>query len=104
MPIRDLQPWETTLETTGKKRLAEFLFALIAVQGHFTCSLCIGGLQYVPHASIEFMVQIPVDREKTFEELSGCKLKKISRLQVGMKIVGGFDYQGDFAKLSQHRY
>lgn len=100
------QPWETWLTTCGEKRLANFARALILTNSTMTCSFRICKSDKLdPYHTVHFIVNVPVDQEETFEKITGCKLDKVPRLQVGMTITPGFPYKGAFAnKPGQHRY
>lgn len=99
------QPWDISLDTCGEKRLAALMRALILTKSIITETFQIRESENLdPHWSIFFRVQVPIDAENKFEEISKCKLAKLPRIQVGMDTSPGFPYKGSFAKNPRFPY
>lgn len=93
-PTPDRQPWDVTLEQTGEKRLAKFVKALVVTDSTMTCSLRIYETPSWDYkGSVQFRVHVPIGREDEFESVSGERLEKMPRIQVGME-VHGYEYKG----------
>ncbi len=98
LTVKEYNPWETQLKSCSVENLAKFLKAIIITESHITSLLRFPLGSFSSKNTVYFCVTIPIDREEIFEQISECKLKKMSRLQVGFESYGFSDYKGKFAE------
>ncbi len=93
----DYQPWDTSLVSSGEKRLADFARALILTRSKMTSSFQLGDSKKLDsRASTEFRIHVLIGQEKRFEEIGKCELRATPRIQVGNRNSKGFNYRGRF--------
>lgn len=70
----------------SKPALYKFTYSLIAVGGHFTCSMAMGLKGYTPEQNarntVFFRIWLPKGKEAEFTALSGMKVQTPPRISV----------------------